>query len=613
MPHPEENEKVLYTFNNTEITFANAEMFPSEFSNQAKLFPERVAVITELESLTYSQLEVKSNHLAAYLLSKGLAKEEIIGICLDRSIEMMVSILATLKAGGAYLPIDPDYPADRIVFMLDDAGVKIVLTNSSTLGKINEPLSRISGLNSVIVDEDWEQVSAHTLSFPRIQSHDLAYVIYTSGSTGKPKGVLTEHYALANRLKWAQSHFHLQAEDIILQKTTICFDVSVWELLWPLMVGCTVMMAKPGGQKDPVYLQNVIDQQKVTTIHFVPSMLEMFLQEIETNSCQGLKRVLCSGEELTLKQANSFREKLPHVALHNLYGPTETAIDVTCYDVPEQTEKIFIGKPIANTSLYILDEHMNPCETGITGELYIGGCQVARGYLNRPELNSYRFLLNPYTNSEHNRLYRTGDLARWHPSGNLEYLGRSDDQVKIRGFRIELGEIENVILQYDGVAQCVVVAKAAADGMKKLVGYIVNSSSQFDKASLRAHLNRQLPDYMVPDHLLEIEKVPLSENGKIDRNALPEPGTARPDLNVLFKAPVSPMEKLLSSIWSSLLQIDKIGINDNFFDLGGNSLLALRFVSVLLNEHKLSLPVTRLYQYPYIKQLSVTLSGKECQ
>ncbi len=607
MLNPAEREQVLYQFNDTSITYPGDEVFSELFSKQVKLQGNRAAIIAGSESLSYQQLHERSDRLAKYLLSKGIIKEDIIAVCLDRSVEMIIAILGIMKAGAAYLPVDPEYPSDRIGFMLEDAAVKIVLTNKPGTQKLSNILP---SFNTVVLDGEWEEQVPDNITFPVLEPGNLAYVIYTSGSTGRPKGVLNEHKALVNRLKWAQSHFDLQADDVVLQKTTFCFDVSVWELLWPLMVGSKLVFAKPGGQKDTAYLESIINEQQVTTIHFVPSMLEVFLLEIEKESCPSLRRILCSGEELTRRQAMLVSEKLAHVSLFNLYGPTEAAIDVSCFDVPTSPGKIFIGKPVANTSLYVLDEHMEPCPIGTEGELYIGGCQVARGYLNRPELDELRFLINPYAKDQYNRLYRTGDLARWHPDGNLEYLGRSDDQVKIRGFRIELGEIENTILEHEGIIQCVVLAKPAAGEMKKLVAYVVSSSSHFDNGNLLAYLSNKLPEYMLPELIIKIDHMPLNSNGKTDRKALPEPGTERPELKTLFKAPESEMEKLLSALWKSILNLDKVGINDNFFDLGGNSLLALRFVALLKQEHQLNLPVTRLYQFPFIQKLAFSLSGK---
>lgn len=606
-----EKEKVLISFNQTATTYTGAQDYCSLFYEQCKLSADNIAVIFEEKSISYSDIDKRSNQIAKCLLEKGISKETIIALYLDRSPEMITGILGILKAGAAYLPIDPEYPAERIKFMLDDAAVSIILTNEETLSRSSVKIQ--SGRYALI---SLNSTDSAVLQFPdtrpeiSIEPENLAYVIFTSGSTGRPKGVMNEHKGLVNRLKWAQSYFNLSTEDVVLQKTTYCFDVSVWELLWPIMVGAKLVFAKPDGQKDSNYIESLINKHQISTIHFVPSMLEIFLLSLEKDACKSLKRVLCSGEELSLRQASLFRDKLDHAELYNLYGPTEAAIDVSCWTVPAKPEKISIGKPVANTSIYILDEQLEPCAIGEEGELYIGGIQVARGYLNRPELDAERFLKNPFTKDKHNRLYRSGDLARWLADGTIEYLGRADQQVKIRGFRIEPGEIENVILEFGGIKQCFIHAQEDLSGDKKLIAYIIDSEGQYDTEKLKSHLKSRLPDYMIPSFFMDIPELPLNSSGKADRKALPAPGNKRPELQVMYKSPANETEKLLSRLWSSILNIDKIGVHDNFFDLGGNSLLALRLASILKQEHRLNLPVTKLYQEPTIAGIAKFLSGK---
>jgi amino acid adenylation domain-containing protein len=523
---------------------------------------------------------------------------------------MIAGILGIMKSGAAYLPIDPKYPEERIKFMLEDSELKIILTDQKTKENIN--LFDLKGdlvVISIDSDLDLDRLDGSKPDVI-INPEDLAYVIYTSGSTGRPKGVMNEHRGLVNRLYWGQSFFNLGGDDVVLQKTTFCFDVSIWELLWPIFVGAKLVLARPGGQKDSQYLEDLIDKQRVTIIHFVPSMLEIFLLGAKEGSCKSLRSVLCSGEELFPHHVSLFGEKMGHAALFNLYGPTEASIEVTCWPAPINAKKVYIGKPIANTSIYILNQNQEPCAVGEEGELYIGGIQVARGYLNRPELNKSRFLHNPFAKNEHKRLYRSGDLARWLEDGTVEYLGRADNQVKIRGFRIELGEIENVMLEFGGIRQCLINAKEDRNSEKKLIAYIVGSEGKYNKEKLHEHLRSKLPEYMVPDLIIDIPELPLSSNGKVDRKALPIPGMERPDLQVLYKAPSSDLEKLLSKLWTSILSIAKVGVNDNFFELGGNSLLALRFVAILKQEHQLVLPVTRLYQEPLISKIALFLGGK---
>lgn len=609
MLKPEEREKILFSFNDTGVDYPGPTNYCEHFNLAAIANSNRTAVVFENESLTYTELNIRTNQIAAYLISKGIKKDDLVGICLDRSIEMISGILGIMKAGAAYLPIDPEYPAERISFMLEDSDLKIILTDKKTsknLEIFNKP-----GLQVIIIDSDkgLQEINSAVPEI-KIAANDLAYVIYTSGSTGRPKGVMNEHRGLVNRLNWTQNFFNLSQDDVVLQKTTFCFDVSVWELLWPLMVGAKLVLAKPGGQKDSQYLEELIDKQQVTTIHFVPSMLEIFLLGIREGSCKSFKRVLCSGEELFPHQLALFGEKLGHAGLFNLYGPTEAAIDVTCWPAPLDAKKVYIGKPVANTQIYILNKDQEPCAISEEGELYIGGIQVARGYLNRPELNASRFLKNPFAINEHTRLYRSGDLARWLEDGTIEYLGRADEQVKIRGFRIEPGEIENVILEFDGIKQCLVNAKDDRNSEKKLIAYIVDSEGKYNKEKLTEYLRSKLPEYMVPALFIDIAELPLSSNGKVDRKALPIPGMERPELQVLYKAPMTDTEKLLAKLWASVLNLDKVGVNDNFFELGGNSLLALRLVAMLKLEHQIILPVTRLYQDPYISKVALFLGGK---
>lgn len=607
----EEKDKVLFTFNSTNTEYPAAENYCQLFSRQVSLNPDRTAVVFGNKTLSYTELEQRSNQIANYLLSKGIKKGDLIGIYLDRSLEMITGILGILKAGAAYLPVDPEYPAERINFMLGDAGLQLILCNNRTIENSDVPGNN-TGREFISLDSDRDEILNFSGAAPGIDIDpgDLAYVIYTSGSTGRPKGVMNEHAGLVNRLNWAQSYFKLGPDDVVLQKTTFCFDVSVWELLWPVMAGAKLVFAKPGGQKDSSYIESLINSQQVTSIHFVPSMLKIFLLGIGEGACKSLRRVLCSGEELNTRQVSLFMEKLGHAELFNLYGPTEAAIDVSCWPVPKNAGKVLIGRPVANTSIYILDAKMEPCAIGTEGELYIGGIQVARGYLNRPELNASRFLKDPFSKTKGGRLYRSGDNARWLEDGNLEYLGRADEQVKIRGFRIEPGEIENVILEFGGIRQCLVLVKEDSLGGKKLIAYLVGSEGNYDREKLQKHLQARLPDYMIPALFMDIPELPLNLNGKIDRKALPQPGMERPELQVLYKAPLTETEKLLAALWASILNLDKVGIQDNFFELGGNSLLALRFVAVLKQQHQLLLAVTRLYQDPFIEKIALFIDGK---
>jgi len=574
-----EEQQLLIDFNNTKVDYPRDKTIIDLFEDQAAKTPGVIAVIFEEEQLTYQQLNERANQLAHYLRNRGVKEETLVPICIERSLDMITGILGILKAGGAYVPIDPEYPEERINYMLEDTAAAIVLTSKESISKLQAP----AGVQILELDGDWLRLNGQlpTTNYQRItQPHHLAYVIYTSGSTGKPKGVMNEHRGLVNRLCWAQDYYGLTSEDSILQKTTFCFDVSVWELLWPLLVGSKLVFAKPEGHKDPHYLKSIIDRQKITMVHFVPSMLGAFLSEVQPGDCKGLKRVLCSGEALKQSQIQLFIEKLSDTELHNLYGPTEAAIDVTYWSMPNREEEIKIvpiGRPVANTSIYILDTRNRLVPMGGIGEINIGGVQVARGYLNRPELTTEKFIADPFSTEEGLMLYKTGDLGRWLADGNIEYLGRIDDQVKIRGYRIELGEIETVVQQSELVRQAVVLARADSNGNKRLVGYVV-AGEAFNREQIVSYLKAKLPEYMVPAVWMELESLPLTANGKIDRKALPDPDASEM-LSGQYVAPRNEVEEKMAAIWQELLGVEKVGVDDNFFELGGDSILTMQVAS----------------------------------
>ncbi|MDI2146254.1 amino acid adenylation domain-containing protein, partial [Pseudomonas sp. ITA] len=435
-----------------------------------------------------------------------------------------------------------------------------------------------------------------------------AYVIYTSGSTGQPKGVINEHSGVVNRLLWMQDAYRLTSEDSVLQKTPFSFDVSVWEFFWPLMTGARLVMARPGGHKDPLYLSEVIEAERITTLHFVPSMLDVFLAHGDTARCSGLRQVMCSGEALPGSLVRRFKQQLPGSGLHNLYGPTEAAVDVTAWDCSgplEQTpDNTPIGKPIANTRMYILDAQQQPVPQGVVGELYIGGVQVARGYLNRPELSAERFLQDPF--QPKGRMYRTGDVARYLADGNIEYLGRNDDQVKIRGLRIELGEIQSRLTDIGGVQEAAVLAREDVPGDKRLVAYYTGARLEIDV--LRGHLLEHLPDYMVPAVFVHLDALPLSPNGKLDRKALPAPDQASV-ITREYEAPVGEVEILLAGLWAELLNVERVGRHDNFFELGGHSLLAVNLVA-RMRHVGLTADVRVLFSQPTLAALAAAVGDE---
>jgi amino acid adenylation domain-containing protein/non-ribosomal peptide synthase protein (TIGR01720 family) len=600
---PETAEQQLLTaFNNTAVSWPGNKTLVDLFTDQVLRTPQATAVVFEDAALSYRELDMRTNQLAHYLNSQGVKKETLVPVCLERSLDMIIAIVGILKAGGAYVPVDPTYPQERIAHMLADTHAGVILSDKASAAALPVVSSRI-----ILLDEEQQVISNYSAAAPQqdIDPRQLAYVIYTSGSTGLPKGVMNEHAGVVNRLLWTQQYFELTGADAVLQKTTFCFDVSVWELLWPLICGAKLVMAVPDGQKDTDYLKAAINRYDITTLHFVPAMLNIFLENISPGDGRNLQRVLCSGEALKPQQVMSFREKFPHAALYNLYGPTEAAIDVTCWhdsgDIAE-IEVVPIGKPVANTQLYILDKTGNVLPAGVYGELHIGGTQVARGYLNREALTTEKFIPDPFRDIPGARMYKTGDLCRWLPDGNIEYAGRIDQQVKIRGYRIELGEIESVLLESGVVTEAVVAAKDAADGSKRLIGYVVPSDG-FDRNVVMDGLRRRLPEYMIPVLLIELTALPLTASGKVDRKALPDPDAASLMANV-YVAPRNDAEEVLATIWQDILGVSRVGVNDDFFALGGNSLMAMRLVSALRKQLQVELPVKSIFTYATIAQLS---------
>lgn len=475
-----EKEQLLKNWNNTTIEYPQKQLIHELFEEQVKLFPSQIAVVFENQELTYQQLNQKANQLGHYLQKLGVKSEELVGICLERSLEMVVGLLGILKAGGAYVPLDPNYPQERLNYLLEDTQLKIIITDQFN----RELLAQYQGI-VICLDTDWPTIIQENQDNCNsgVTGENLAYVIYTSGSTGKPKGAMNTHQGIKNRLLWMQETYHLTPSDRILQKTPFSFDVSVWEFFWPLLAGATLVVAKPEGHKDSTYLIKLIQAQQITTLHFVPSMLRVFLQEPGLEKCNCLQRVICSGEALTLDITQSFFEHF-NCELQNLYGPTEAAIDVTYWPcLPDSQRSIVpIGRPIANTQIYILNADLQPVPVGMVGELHIGGIGLARGYLNRPELTAQKFIDNPFKTKDggaiSSKLYKTGDLARYLPDGNIEFLGRIDYQVKIRGFRIELGEVETTLSQHPAVEQAVVIAHEAETGSKTLIAYVVPHKQQ---------------------------------------------------------------------------------------------------------------------------------------
>ncbi|WP_431041737.1 non-ribosomal peptide synthase/polyketide synthase [Streptomyces sp. P1-3] len=589
-----ERRRVLTGWNDTAVEMpVSSKTLSQLFEAQVARTPDAVAVVFEGAEVSYAELDARANQLARYLLGQGVGLESVVGVCLERGVDLVVALLGVLKAGAAYLPVDPELPAERVGFMLADAGAAVVVSA--------ETFSALAGV-------DASALSDAERGGPLLAAH-AAYVLFTSGSTGRPKGVVVSHAGIVNRLVWMQSRFGLVPGERVLQKTPFGFDVSVWEFFWPLLEGGVLVVARPGGHRDPAYVAEVIETQRVSTVHFVPSMLEAFLSDSGAAGASGhLRRVVCSGEALAPGVQDRFFEVLGRqVELHNLYGPTEASVDVTAWQCAPGEPVVPIGGPVANTCLYVLDAALQPLPVGVGGELYIAGVQLARGYASRAGLTAERFVASPYGGAG-DRLYRTGDLARWNSDGQLEYLGRADEQVKIRGFRIEPGEVQAVVAAHPQVAQAAVIAREDIPGDKRLVAYIVPADDA-DRDELAQKFSQflvgRLPEYMVPSAVVVLDVLPLTVNGKLDRKALPAPeyttGSGR--------GPSSVREEILCAAFAEVLGLDSVGVDDSFFALGGHSLLAIRLVEIL-RTRGVTVSVPTLFDSPTVAGLAAA-SGTE--
>ena len=592
-------------WNATAVARRPAATLDALLAEQAARVPDAVAVVSEEESLTYGELATRARRLAKQLHRLGVGPEVRVGICAERSPELVVGLLAILEAGGAYVPLDPSYPAERLTFLLEDALVPVLLTQE----RLRSLLGDCSGVVVLCLDAPEADIAEAGPEQPGESAglDNLAYVIYTSGSTGRPKGAMNTHQGIVNRLLWMQEAYGLTPEDRVLQKTPFSFDVSVWEFFWPLLVGARLVLARPEGHKDPDYLVRLIREEGITHLHFVPSMLQAFLAAEGVEECRSLRRVMTSGEALPPDVVARFFARLGPlgVELHNLYGPTEAAVDVTAYPCRpgDELRPIPIGRPIANCTLHILDASGLEAPVGVGGELLLGGVQLARGYLRRPDLTAERFVPDPIGTEPGARLYRTGDLARYRPDGAVEFLGRIDHQVKIRGFRIELGEIELALAAHPDVREAIVIARGQSLE-QRLVAYVVPAAGREVAISgLRRHLAERLPEYMVPSTFVTLATLPLTPNGKVDRRGLPEPAVERAAPAVVR----TPAEELIAQIWAEVLGLDRVGPDESFFDLGGHSLLATQVVSRLRQAFGVEVPLRRFFHSPTVAGLAAVL------
>src|SRR5882724_8750712 len=621
-----ERGQVVGEWNDTRAALPADRRLHELFELQVRRRPEAVALAFEGEELLYGELDARANQLAHLLRRWGVGPGVRVGVCAERSLELVVGLLGILKAGAAYVPLDPSYPQERLSFMLADARVPVLLTQERLLAAIQPDAGAEAGtpaLRVLCLDAQWEEItreSTASAESPTVPGSvdELAYVIYTSGSTGRPKGAMNSHRGICNRLLWLQEVDGLTGDDRVLQKTPVSFDVSVWELFWPLVTGARLVLARPGGHQDPDYLVRLLGQAGITTAHFVPSMLQVFLEAPGVESLTGLRRVICSGEAMTTALERRFAARFPAGAapvLYNLYGPTEAAVEVTAWRCAPggSLAAVPIGRPVANTRTLVLDAHLGPVPIGIPGELYLGGVQLARGYLDRPELTAEKFIPDPFADPEDRgaRLYRTGDQVRRLAGREIVYLGRLDHQVKVRGFRIELGEIEAALAALPGVREAVVVAREEARGApgdRQLVAYFPRTTGtgevELPVETLRRKLRDRLPEFMVPAAFVPLAALPLNPSGKVDRRALPAPDRSSASG---FVAPRTPAEEVLAQIWEELLGLERVGVHDNFFERGGHSLLAVLLMSRIEQRFGRSLPLATLFSAPTLESLAALL------
>ncbi|MFL6261094.1 MAG: amino acid adenylation domain-containing protein [Thermoanaerobaculia bacterium] len=605
---PGERQQVLVEWNDVPTGLNPARCLHQLFEEQAALAPDRPAVTFEGRSLTYGELDELANRLAGRLRAAGVGPEVRVGLCMERSLEMMVALLGTLKAGGAYVPLDPVHPRERLEAILENAAPAVLLVQPHLRGLL--PAQGCAVLEPQADPPDPAAPRTTPVS-SGVQPDHLAYIIFTSGSTGRPKGVMVPHRAIVNRVLWMHEVMTLQADDVIVQKTPFSFDASIWELFLPWTTGLRLVVAAPDGHRDTAYLADLIAREQVTILQLVPSMLQVFLEEPRLREVRSLRRVFCGGEALTPHLQERFFARVAGSDLHNLYGPTEAAIDATHWPCRRDAVRpvVVIGRPIANDRVHLADSGFQLTPVGVPGELLIGGVGLARGYTGRPDLTADKFVPDPFGEQPGQRLYRTGDLARRLPDGAIEFLGRTDHQVKIRGVRIELSEVESALLRHPSVREAMAVVLADDGGDKRLVAYAVPAgSADLDEAEVRSDLGRRLPEAMVPSRVVQLSRMPLLPNGKIDRKALPTPES--PAASEREGAALrSPVQEIVAMVWSEVLGRPVTAARDDFFELGGHSLLAIRVVSRLRQAFQIDFPVRALFEHPTVAELADEIEG----
>jgi amino acid adenylation domain-containing protein len=589
---PEERAQILVDWNATGLRIDGAMRLDRLVEAQAARTPDAEAIVSATERCTYRELNMRANRLARRLHDLGIGRDSLVGVCLPRTIDLVVSLLAVLKAGGAYVPLDPNYPADRIAFMLQDSAARVLITGSELTGSLPASDARM-----LLVDRDADIARASAENPERENSpHDLAYIIYTSGSTGVPKGVAIEHFSAATLVHWAATVFPPETLRGVLASTSVCFDLSIFELFFTLSRGGRVILAD-----NALHLLEHPARDEVTLINTVPSVIAELLRAGGLPS--SIATVCLAGEPLSTRLVNQIYATGHVKRIYDLYGPSEDTTYST-YTLRERDAPATIGRPIANTRAYVLDASMNPVPIGVPGQLFLGGDGLARGYLNRPELTAERFVPDPFVDGA--RVYRTGDLVRWRPTGEIEYLGRLDHQIKLRGYRIELGEIEAAIARHAGVRDVAVIVREDVPGDRKLVAYVAADAEPGD--ALRDALRKRLPEYMIPSAIVRLDALPLTPNGKLDRNALPAPEQSAA-VSRETVAPRSANEALVVGVFEDVLRRAGIGIFDNFFDLGGHSLMAARVMAKLRDKARVDLPLRNLFERPTPAELAAAIDA----
>ena len=576
------------------------------FEAQAKDTPDNIAVVYDEQSLTYSELDSRSNQLARHLRTLGVAPEVPVGVCMERSFELVIAVLGLLKAGGVYVPLDPANPKGRLSFILDDTRPNLILAQERLLKSLPE-----FDAKGICLDSQWSMVSKESAAPVEnlVSSENLAFLIYTSGSTGQPKAVMLPHRPRDSRNSYEHKLYQLNANDRHILKSSISFTLFLRELFWPLLTGARLIISPPGTETDMDYLLQLIAKHKISIITLTPSTLRTILSEPGLERCRSLRHIVCFGEPLTADLQSLYFSKLS-AELSLYYGATEAPSATYRKCQPSDTRNITVlGQPLPGVQLHLLNDSLEPVINGTCGEIYLGG-RLARGYFKHPDLTAEKFIPHPFSTEPGARLYKTGDLGRHLPGGSIEFVGRVDDQVKIRGFRVELGEIAKAIRQHPKISDAFVLALDADSDHSRIIAYAVPSQrSAISTEDLRAFIQLKLPDYMVPARLIFLDALPVSPNGKIDRKALPVPGRLRPALDTPFVAGRTPLEKDLAQIWGEVLDLDQIGIHDNFLDLGGNSLAATQIVSRVIARFQIETPLRTLFQSPTVAEMAVVISG----